>query len=88
MRLIDADALIEEALTEGAYGYVDANKLQMPQPSMPCLLCAVRTAYTVMRSLALYTVLSDLTETAKYRRNFIVQTVKERRMNNGICNTL
>lgn len=23
-RLIDADALIEEALTEGAYGYVDA----------------------------------------------------------------
>ena len=24
MRLIDADALIEEALTEGAYGYVDA----------------------------------------------------------------
>ena len=24
MRLIDADALIEEALAEGAYGYVDA----------------------------------------------------------------
>ena len=24
MRLIDADSLIEEALTEGAYGYVDA----------------------------------------------------------------
>ena len=24
MRLTDADALIEEALTEGAYGYVDA----------------------------------------------------------------
>ena len=24
MRLIDADALIKEALTEGAYGYVDA----------------------------------------------------------------
>ena len=27
MRLIDADALIEEALTEGAYGYVDAKQI-------------------------------------------------------------
>ena len=27
MRLIDADALIEEALTEGAYGYVDAQQI-------------------------------------------------------------
>ena len=27
MRLIDADALIEEALTEGAYGYVDAEQI-------------------------------------------------------------
>ena len=26
-RLIDADALIEEALTEGAYGYVDAKQI-------------------------------------------------------------
>ena len=31
-----------------------------------------------MRSLALYTVLSDLMETAQYRRNFIAQRVKER----------
>ena len=46
--------------------------------SMPCLLYGVRTAYTVMRSLALYTVLSDLMETAQYRRNFIAQRVKER----------
>ena len=45
---------------------------------MPCQLYGVRTAYTVMRSLALHTVLSDLMETAKYRRNFIAQTVKER----------
>lgn len=28
MRLIDADALIEEALTEGAYGYVDALQIE------------------------------------------------------------
>ena len=27
MRLIDADALIEEALTEGAYGYVDSKQI-------------------------------------------------------------
>ena len=27
MRLTDADALIEEALTEGAYGYVDAKQI-------------------------------------------------------------
>ena len=27
MRLIDADTLIEEALTEGAYGYVDAKQI-------------------------------------------------------------
>ena len=27
MRVIDADALIEEALTEGAYGYVDAKQI-------------------------------------------------------------
>lgn len=27
MRLIDADALIEEALTAGAYGYVDAKQI-------------------------------------------------------------
>ena len=27
-RLIDADALIEEALTEGAYGYVDALQIE------------------------------------------------------------
>ena len=27
MRLIDADVLIEEALTEGAYGYVDAKQI-------------------------------------------------------------
>lgn len=27
MGLIDADALIEEALTEGAYGYVDAKQI-------------------------------------------------------------
>lgn len=27
MRLIDADALIEEALTEGAYGYIDAKQI-------------------------------------------------------------
>ena len=27
MRLIDADALIEEALTEGAYGYVDTKQI-------------------------------------------------------------
>ena len=27
MRLIDADALIEEALTEGAYGYVDVKQI-------------------------------------------------------------
>ena len=27
MRLIDADALIEEALTEGAYGYVDSQQI-------------------------------------------------------------
>ena len=26
-RLIDADALIKEALTEGAYGYVDAKQI-------------------------------------------------------------
>ena len=31
-----------------------------------------------MRILALYTVLSDLTETAKYRRNFTAQKEKER----------
>ena len=45
---------------------------------MPFLLFGARTAYTVMRSLALHTVLSGLTETAKYRRNFIAQRVKER----------
>lgn len=27
MRLIEADALIEEALTEGAYGYVDVKQI-------------------------------------------------------------
>ena len=27
MRLIDADALIEEALTGGAYGYIDAKQI-------------------------------------------------------------
>ena len=27
MRLIDADTLIEEALTEGAYGYVDVKQI-------------------------------------------------------------
>ena len=27
MRLIDADALIKEALAEGAYGYVDAGQI-------------------------------------------------------------
>ena len=27
MRLIDADVLIEEALTEGAYGYVDVKQI-------------------------------------------------------------
>lgn len=27
MRLIDADALIKEALAEGAYGYVDAKQI-------------------------------------------------------------
>ena len=27
MRLIDADALIEEALADGAYGYVDAKQI-------------------------------------------------------------
>lgn len=27
MRLTDADALIEETLTEGAYGYVDAKQI-------------------------------------------------------------
>ena len=27
MRLIDADALIKEACTEGAYGYVDAKQI-------------------------------------------------------------
>ena len=27
MRLINADALIEEALTEGVYGYVDAKQI-------------------------------------------------------------
>ena len=27
MRLIDADALIKEALVEGAYGYVDAEQI-------------------------------------------------------------
>ena len=27
MRLIDADALIKEALAEGAYGYVDAEQI-------------------------------------------------------------
>ena len=27
MRLIDADALIEEALAEGAYGYVDVKQI-------------------------------------------------------------
>ena len=45
---------------------------------MPFQLYAARTAYTVMRILALYTVLSDLTETAKYRRNFTAQKEKER----------
>ena len=50
----------------------------MRPPWMPFLLYAVRTAYTVMRSLALYTVLSDLMETVQYRRNFIARRVKER----------
>ena len=45
---------------------------------MPLKLYGARTAYTVMSSLALYTVLSDLTETAKYRRNFTAQKEKER----------
>ena len=45
---------------------------------MPLRLYGVRTAYTVMRRLALYTVLSGLMETAKYRRNFTAQRVKER----------
>ena len=31
-RLIDADALIEEALTEGAYGYVDALQIAIAPP--------------------------------------------------------
>ena len=65
-----------------------ASDIKTPPPLMPCQLCGARTAYTVMRSLALYTVLSDLMETAKYRRIFIAQRVKERRMNNGVCNTL
>lgn len=54
------------------------NKLQMHPPQMPLRLYGVRTAHTVMRSLALYTVLSGLMETAQYRRNFIAQRVKER----------
>ena len=46
MRLIDADALIEEALTEGAYGYVDAKQIaDAPAvdavPVVRCKDCAV-----------------------------------------------
>ena len=46
MRLIDADALIEEALTEGAYGYVDAKQIaDAPTidavPVVRCKDCAV-----------------------------------------------
>ena len=52
----------------------------MPRPkSTPLKLYGARTAYTVMSSLALYTVLSDLMETVQYRRNFIAQRVKEKR---------
>lgn len=44
MRLIDADALIKEALTEGAYGYVDAKQIaDAPTidavPAMRCKDC-------------------------------------------------
>ena len=46
MRLIDADALIEEALTGGAYGYVDAKQIaDSPTvdavPVVRCKDCAV-----------------------------------------------
>ena len=46
MRLTDADALIEEALTEGAYGYVDAKQIaDAPTidavPVVRCKDCAV-----------------------------------------------
>ena len=46
MRLIDADALIEEALTEGAYGYVDSKQIaDAPTvdavPVVRCKDCAV-----------------------------------------------
>ena len=46
MRLTDADALIEEALTEGAYGYVDAKQIaDAPTidavPVVQCKDCAV-----------------------------------------------
>ena len=46
MRLIDADALIEEALTEGAYGYVDSKQIaDAPTvdavPVVRCKYCAV-----------------------------------------------
>ena len=37
MRLIDADALIEEALTEGAYGYVDALQIAI-EPTVDAAL--------------------------------------------------
>ena len=47
MRLIDADALIKEALTEGAYGYVDALQIAIAPtvdavPVVRCKDCKYR----------------------------------------------
>ena len=73
MRLIDADSLIEDLELLAKH---EENFRQS------VILGVVHTIK------ARSTVLSDHTETAKYRRNFTAQKEKERRMNNGVCNTL
>ncbi len=44
MRLIDADALIEEAYAEGAYGYVDAPTIDAVEVTR-CRDCIVKSTW-------------------------------------------
>ena len=87
MRLIDADALIEEALTEGAYGYVDAKQIA-DAPTVDAV------PVSELKKLRDYLYAEDLifmrglAELNKLIANYYADGKKKRRINNGFCNTL
>ena len=87
MRLIDGDALMDEANSDGAYGYVDAKQISEAPTidAVPVSELEKLRDYLYAEDLIF---MRGLAELNKLIANYCADGKKKRRINNGICNTL